>query len=321
MKKALLVFSAMVLAFAPNLKAQTSDDESSYDYPYLTFEGTDGTRESLDVESLEITFKDGTLIATNDGNQTGTYSVEALLKMYFDTARSLMLSSDDSSADTKNSTIITRYANETAHVTINGYTLYKDGDWNSICLPFDVDLSNEESPLYGAYAYTLSSASLSDKILTLNFTSATSLTAGTPYIIKWDASDTNISSPTFETVILKDENNPTSGENVSFEGIYSSAEVSTSDAASLLYLASSNQLKNPTAGSWLKPFHSYFKVDDINAAQQYSLNIDGESTGIQSIGRIQTTDGSIYRIDGVKVDGHYIKGGLYIENGHKVIKK
>jgi hypothetical protein len=84
-----------------------------------------------------------------------------------------------------NSTKIAAFDNQFCGVTLKDRTLYRDGAWNTLCLPFEVTL--EGSPLEGAEARTLSSASLSDDILTLNFSEpVTTLAAGTPYIIKWD---------------------------------------------------------------------------------------------------------------------------------------
>ena len=72
-----------------------------------------------------------------------------------------------------------------ANVTLADRTLYKDGAWNTICLPFDVTISG--SPLHGAVARPLTSASISGTTLSLTFGDAvTTLQAGTPYIIKWD---------------------------------------------------------------------------------------------------------------------------------------
>ena len=89
---------------------------------------------------------------------------------------------------TDNSTTIDSKNTETVSVTLDGRTLYKDGDWNTICLPFNVTLAN--SPLAGATAKTLTSASLNEGTLTLNFgANVDELTAGTPYIIKWNPAD------------------------------------------------------------------------------------------------------------------------------------
>ena len=71
-------------------------------------------------------------------------------------------------------------------VALRGRALYKDGSWNTLTLPFDVDLSG--SPLDGAEARTLNSSSFdnTDGTLTLNFGEpVTTLQAGTPYMIKW----------------------------------------------------------------------------------------------------------------------------------------
>ncbi len=85
---------------------------------------------------------------------------------------------------TDNSTTIDNKNSQTTNVRLEGRTLYQDGDWNTICLPFDVAL--EGSPLEGATAMTLETATLNNGTLTLNFGNpVTTLKAGTPYIIKW----------------------------------------------------------------------------------------------------------------------------------------
>ena len=56
----------------------------AYDYPYLTFQMTDGTVQSVAVDDLTIAFSDGQLVATNaDGSQT--FTLTELSKMYFST--------------------------------------------------------------------------------------------------------------------------------------------------------------------------------------------------------------------------------------------
>ena len=102
-----------------------------------------------------------------------------------------------------NSTTISNTNGYVANVTLNGRTLYKDGKWNTLCLPFSVTLSG--SPLNGAVARPLTAASISSTTLSLSFGDAvTTLEAGTPYIIKWiadanyvDDDEHNIVSPVF----------------------------------------------------------------------------------------------------------------------------
>ena len=72
-------------------------------------------------------------------------------------------------------------------VTLQGRTLYKDGDWNTLCLPFDVEISGSVLDGDGVDVRTLSSSSFEDGMLTLTFTGkgdVTKMEAGKPYIIK-----------------------------------------------------------------------------------------------------------------------------------------
>ena len=68
-------------------------------------------------------------------------------------------------------------------------TLLKNGNWNTLCLPFS--LTEEQiaaSPLAGATIKELLTSSNLDSEgkLTLNFQDATAITAGKPYMVKWD---------------------------------------------------------------------------------------------------------------------------------------
>ena len=78
---------------------------------------------------------------------------------------------------------------QTRNVTFSGRTIYSDGDWNTLCLPFDMSESQiASSPLAG---YTIKSldGTLSNLdgngTLTLRFNTATTIEAGRPYIVKW----------------------------------------------------------------------------------------------------------------------------------------
>ncbi len=88
-----------------------------------------------------------------------------------------------------NSTIIENNDGQTRNVTLSGRTIYSDGDWNTLCLPFSMDASQiASSPLAG---YTIKSLDGSQSNLdsngklTLSFNTATTIEAGRPYIVKW----------------------------------------------------------------------------------------------------------------------------------------
>ena len=86
-----------------------------------------------------------------------------------------------------NSEAISNKKGQTMTVTLSGRVLYKDGAWNTLCLPFDMD-DFDFTPLKGAIIKELdvTTSSLADGTLTLNFTDATVIEAGKPYIIRWD---------------------------------------------------------------------------------------------------------------------------------------
>ena len=88
-----------------------------------------------------------------------------------------------------NSTIITNNNEKTWNVTLSGRTIYSDGDWNTLCLPFNMSAEQiATSPLAG---YTIKSLDGTQSNLdgngklTLRFNTATTIEAGRPYIVKW----------------------------------------------------------------------------------------------------------------------------------------
>ena len=93
--------------------------------------------------------------------------------------------------------------NEKPKYTLEGYTLHCDGDWNTLCLPFNVtDLAG--TPLDGftvkeldtETAYDGHVTGLEGTTLYLNFKDATGIEAGKPYLVKKVAVDEE-STPTY----------------------------------------------------------------------------------------------------------------------------
>ena len=138
---------------------------------------------------------------------------------------------------------------KTYNVTLTGRTLYKDGYWNTLCLPFNVDLTAGGCPLAGATARTLNSASITTgetgSTLTLTFGDpVTKLVAGTPYIIKWATGD-DLVNPTFTSVTVKSATNNTDFSGGSFVGSYSPVGLTANDKTKL-FLGAANTLYWPT---------------------------------------------------------------------------
>ena len=247
-----------------------------------------------------------------------------------------------------NSTTIGDANGYMANVTLQGRTLYKDGAWNTLCLPFNVTLAG--SPLEGAVARPLTEGGISGTTLNLTFGEAvTELVAGTPYIIKWDGGD-DIVSPVFSGVTIDATVHPyDSGEaegdqRVRFTGTYSSMEFGETDN-SILLMGGENMLYYPTTGAGLGAQHAYFKIggDGAKARRITGFSIDfgdGETTGIisaeanscvPSVASDQRSSASLftipsshsgwYTIDGRRLSGKPTRSGIYIHNGVKVVIK
>ncbi len=96
---------------------------------------------------------------------------------------------------------------QTRNVTFSGRTIYSDGDWNTLCLPFSMDASQiATSPLAG---YTIKSLDGTQSNLdgngklTLRFNTATTIEAGKPYIVKWPVGFTINDDQDWDTFVEK----------------------------------------------------------------------------------------------------------------------
>lgn len=93
--------------------------------------------------------------------------------------------------DADNSTAIAAANGTTLATLLNGHTLYRDGNWNTLCLPFNVP-NLAGTPLAGFTIMELDTETgkyfndtgLNGGTLYLNFKDATAIQAGRPYLVK-----------------------------------------------------------------------------------------------------------------------------------------
>ena len=260
---------------------------------------------------------------------------------------------DNNSA--KNTGLIEKNHGRTTNVKLAGRTLYKDGNWNTLCLPFSLAL--EGSPLEGATVMTLDVESKesdgetyktrfdSDGTLYLNFATAKSITAGTPYIIKWakaNSSDPDLSDlvePIFTGVPLsKDFHDIASNDGkVKFMGRYA-AKTYTAEEKSTLFLGGANTLyypqpdltdpdapKYPSIGACRANFqlNGITAGDPTNGVRAFNLNFSGDdATGIVTMSDVRSKMSDVwYTLDGRKLHAQPAKAGLYIHGNKKVAIK
>ena len=231
-----------------------------------------------------------------------------------------------------NTTIITGANGSVADVTLSGRTLYKDGKWNTLCLPFNVD-NFTGTPLQGATVKTLASTGFSGGTLTMNFTDdVTSIEAGRPYIVKW-ATGSDIENPVFNGVTISNTTANAETDYVQFVGTYSPVSIYTAGKTNL-YLGAGNKLYYPTASDFkVNACRGYFQLkqgltvgEAANGVRAFVLNFgDDETTGIISIDNGQLIiDNSMdawYSLDGRRLSGKPTQRGIYVNNGCKVVIK
>jgi uncharacterized repeat protein (TIGR02543 family) len=245
--------------------------------------------------------------------------------------------------DSDNELNIALNASYEVYAMLYGRTLYKDGAWNTLCLPFDLDAEAlAASPLAGCTLMEMdvdgtyddeghASASGSHQTgfddatgtLYLYFKEATSISAGKPYIIKW-ASGVDIVNPLFSNVTLNSGDNEVSSSDgsVSFVGSYKPVSLVANDHKTL-FLGAGNKLYWPNADMTIGAFRACFKLSDGTEARQFVLGFGGDE--VTSIDNSQfTIDNEAdawYTLDGRKLDGKPSKKGLYIHNGRKTVIK
>ena len=230
-----------------------------------------------------------------------------------------------------NSSVLNTWAGQTIDVILYDRTLYCDGDWNTLCLPFDVVLDG--SPLDGATARPLTEASISGTTLNLTFGNAvTTLQAGTPYIIKWASGD-NIVSPVFSGVTIDAtdriyDNEASGDQRVRFIGTYKSTSFDAEDK-SILFMGDGNKLYYPESGASIGAQRAYFKIGSGEAlARQltaFRINFgEDHATGIISVhgsGSMVSGSDAWYTLDGRRLSQKPSRAGVYINKGNKVVIK
>lgn len=212
-------------------------------------------------------------------------------------------------------------AAENVNVTLKR-TFYKDGEWNTLCLPFAV--ADAKTAFDNAELREVDTKNSHDN--TIVFKKATAIEAGKPYLIKWanSSSDAVNVEKKFEGVTLVAAATPVEVNNggISFNGFYKMTEAREL-GASVAAIGAGNKLFKVTEGK-MKGFRAAFVLP--SGVQQAAINvvIDGTATGIEDlvVDGVKA-NGRVYNLNGQYV-GNSLNGlqpGIYIQNGKKVVVK
>ena len=164
-------------------------------------------------------------------------------------------------------------------IDLAGRTLYKDGRWNTLCLPVNVN-NLSGTPLAGATVMELNigdkwimedgqwiidnengnfQTGLDGTTLYLYFKPASSIVAGRPYIVKWETDtegsegteDTEVRNPVFQNVDLapyEPWDVVSQDGKVQFNGIYDPTQLPNDDRSNLC-IGADSQLYWPRTAS------------------------------------------------------------------------
>lgn len=236
-----------------------------------------------------------------------------------------------------NNDILTSYNNQTCTVELSGRTLYKDGKWNTLCLPFDLTLSgcsvlNGDGVVAKVLDGTNTSLNAAG-LLSLTFTSVsvdTEIEAGTPFIIKWNNTGEHLSNVQFSNVRVKNAT-PTEvtfsnafGDLGQFVGTYSPFSIDNGNINEIILLSSDNTLgysKNPRT---LRSCRAHFVIptppSGIRAMMDFDIDFDDEE--VTAIANLKSQISSLkpeswFTLTGMKLDGKPTQRGVYLHNGRK----
>lgn len=250
-----------------------------------------------------VTFKASKLVKLNN----------ATIKLVAVAATPLTL---EENADDTNTKI---EANNGKTVDVKLTRSLKAGVWNTICLPFDVTADQVESVLKATG--NVKEFDKEDKATaTIFFKPATEMKAGVPYLIKPTADALMLE---FKDVTINnvDELSRINGNDYCICGVFGKYAMKTNGTE--LFLNAAGKFVAPAAATnTMKGFRAYFMVPSGTSAAAININIDGETTGINSIETEATVNGKVYNLNGQYVGNSLngLKKGIYVVNGKKVIK-
>ena len=151
---------------------------------------------------------------------------------------------------------------------------------------------------------------------TLNFTEATAITAGVPYLIK---PATTTANPAIEGVTIAAGDAQEEGSTYKFIGIYSPKALATNGTE--LFIGTDSKLYSPAADkNTINGMRAYLKVPA--GTEGARLNILGEMvTAIDGVSLNGNDEVKVFNLKGQRV-GNTTKGlakGIYVVNGKKMV--
>ena len=195
--------------------------------------------------------------------------------------------------------------------------------WNGLVVPFDMTVEEAKTKFNATLVKDFTGVTYdAEKGTTLNFSDATEIKAGKPFMIKATAAGTEY---TFEGVQLKSSTLQTilqqeGDAKYTMTGTYKKVDLTNENF--VLIQGGNYYQHNTNKKSSAKAFRAYFLNESTGEALSKGINIDfnGEATGITLVDDAQNSmNGDIYNLQGQKVN--HAQKGVYIVNGKKIVVK
>lgn len=298
-------------------KAEESQITISVSNGTLTYNGKNS--QSVTIDMVKAVWTDYSMIVSGAESFTVTFAGSGKNNRFFlDEVMVTKVAPQEISLDENSDNIVE--AAENVNVTLKR-TFYKDGEWNTLCLPFAV--ADAKTAFDGAELREVDVTQSSEN--TIVFKEATTIEAGKPYLIKWAKTPNEVCDfvNTFEGVTLVATATPVKvNDAITFTGFYNKA---TADklGASVAAIGAGNKLFKVTSGE-MKGFRAAFVLNPATPAAGIKVVIDGTTTGIEDlvVDGVKA-NGRVYNLNGQYV-GNSLNGlqpGIYIQNGKKVVVK
>lgn len=301
-----------------NTKAENSQITISVSNGTLTYNGKNS--QSVTIDMVKAAWTDYSMIVSGTKSFTVKFAGSGKNNRFFlDEVMVIKVAPQEITLDENGDNNVE--AAENVNVTLKR-TFYKDGEWNTLCLPFAV--ADAKTAFDNAELREVDTQNSHDN--TIVFKEATAIEAGKPYLIKWANSSSAVNvEKKFEGVTLVAAATPVVVKEggISFNGFYKMTAASELGGASVAAIGAGNKLFKVTEGK-MKGFRAAFVLSSGAEATKYNVVIDGTATGIEDlvIDGVKA-NGRVYNLNGQYV-GNSLNGlqpGLYIQNGKKIVVK
>ena len=190
------------------------------------------------------------------------------------------------------------YISDKASGTVNeiSYTRKMSSDWGTLVLPYPLTLTGNKP----YRLYTIENMN-GDELVLKQLDK--DVLAGTPCVVKRNGSETELTFGANNAALNMATEGKTVGD-MTFRGTYWTEEVNSGYVISKNSFWNVEELKNSSSvkGVKVNPFRAWLDGTSANSPAQFSMRIDGSTTGIDAIDALNDAEAEYYDLSGKRLD-------------------